>query len=456
MFKKKNKILCIGDIILDTYIEGDVKRLSQEAPIPIFDKLQVEYRLGGAANVASNLKSLGSDVTLIGGIGNDDKGIIIKKLLKQNKIKNYLIKDSKYITISKVRYFSQQKQVFRADEEKLIFESSKMNEVDKYIISHDVILLSDYDKGFVKALNKKTLALLKKKIVFVDPKGIDYSKYFGAFLIKPNQKEFWDISNSLNSSMKEEDLVKKIKNKYQIKNMLITKGVNGMTLYDHNNHRTHINSISSDVYDVTGAGDTVISVIAQYFSRGNSIQHCIEKANYAASLAVRHKGNFIVKSSMMDNSKIIKIKILNELITHFKNTKTKIVFTNGVFDIIHAGHVDYLKKAKVLGDILIVGINSDQSVKKNKGNNRPINSIHERIKVLSSIEYVDYIVEFNDKTPLNIIKMINPDFLVKGEDYKLSQIAGYDFVKKNKGIVKIIKFEHSLSTTKILDKIQNL
>lgn len=412
--------------------------------------------MGGAANVASNLKSLGSDVTLIGGIGYDDKGIIIKKLLKESKIKNYLIKDFEYFTISKKRYFSQQKQLFRVDEEKLIFKFSKMNEIDKYIISHDIILISDYGKGFIKALNKKTFALLSKKIVFVDPKGIDYSKYFGAFLIKPNQKEFGDISNSLKSSMNEMGLVKKIKKKYQFKNMLITKGENGMTLYDHNGNRLHINSILSDVYDVTGAGDTVISVIAHYFSQGNSIEDCIEKANYAASLAVRHKGNFIIKTSMIDNIKTINAKILNELITDFKNSKKKIVFTNGVFDIIHAGHVDFLKKAKDLGDILIVGINSDQSVKSNKGNNRPINSINERIKVLSSIEYVDLIIEFHDKTPLNIIKMISPDFLVKGGDYKLSKIAGYDFVKKNKGTVKTIKFEHFVSTTKILDKLQNL
>lgn len=323
MIKKKNKILCIGDIILDIYIEGDIKRLSQEAPIPVFDKQRVEYRLGGAANVASNLKSLGSDVTLIGGIGYDDKGIIIKKLLKESKIKNYLIKDFEYFTISKKRYFSQQKQLFRVDEEKLIFKFSKMNEIDKYIISHDIILISDYGKGFIKALNKKTFALLSKKIVFVDPKGIDYSKYFGAFLIKPNQKEFGDISNSLKSSMNEMGLVKKIKKKYQFKNMLITKGENGMTLYDHNGNRLHINSILSDVYDVTGAGDTVISVIAHYFSQGNSIEDCIEKANYAASLAVRHKGNFIIKTSMIDNIKTINAKILNELITDFKNSKKK-------------------------------------------------------------------------------------------------------------------------------------
>ena len=459
-----SKILVIGDVMLDEYWFGDSDRISPEAPTPIVNVVKKEYRIGGAGNVALNLFELGTNVTLVCSIGKDLEGKILKNILKKNFLKNYfLIKKSK--TIKKLRIFCQNNQMIRLDiesnkdEYKIKLDKNLKKQIDK----SNLVILSDYGKGALSDVkNIIKYAKSKRKLIIIDPKGSNFLKYSNATILTPNYKEFLtvvgEVKNKTDFKKKSRDLIKKIK----IKGLLITQGKHGMTLVT-KDKIIHRKSFAQDVFDVTGAGDTVIATFSSYLNNGSSLIKSMEMANIAASIVIKKIGTATANKKEIEeilNHTDIKLnkkyykneKDLFKLLQHIKSKNKKIVLTNGCFDILHPGHIHLLQEAKKLGNFLIVAINSDNSVNKLKGSGRPFNRLSSRIKMLTSLTCVDLVISFNEISPENIIKKISPDILVKGGDYKVNNIIGGNYVKSYNGQVKVIKLKKGHSTSKILSR----
>ncbi len=458
-----SNILVIGDVMLDEYWLGTSNRISPEAPVPVVKVDDKEFRVGGAGNVVLNLFNINPKVSLISTIGKDKDGEIIKRILKRKKI-NFIFKETfKCRSIKKLRIFTQNQQMIRLD-----FEDNKENyklelseQIKKQIRKSKLVILSDYGKGSLINV-KKIIRYAKSKIIIIDPKGSDYSKYSGATILTPNINEFIEIVGEVNSQA---ELIKKAKiliKKINLKGILITQGKKGMTFISKKNV-IHKNSLAQDVFDVSGAGDTVIANFSAYLNMGNTFEEAMEMANIAASIVIKKLGTASAnkrevekiynKKNITFNNKYLKStsKIL-QIVNFLKSQNQKIVLTNGCFDIIHLGHIHLLEKAKTFGDFLIVALNSDKSVKLLKGEKRPINKVLARIKSLAALKCVDLVVVFKELTPLNIIKTIKPNVLVKGGDYKIEGIIGADVVKANKGEIKIVKTVRGYSTTKLLQK----
>ena len=462
---KKGKVIVFGDIMLDKYLSGSIDRISPEAPVPVLNPSSEEIRLGGAANVALNLSSLGVKTTLLGVTGKDDDSEKIIDLLKLNKIR-FSLKRSTVPTISKTRLLSSQQQLIRIDEEEKFSDADWKASLSQFLklVNQDnnkVFVLSDYGKGTLmdtKLIIRRAKA--KGKIILIDPKGKDFSKYVGADLITPNLNEFMEVVGKIAS---EKELTKKGKNlikSLKLKALLITRGPDGMTLLENKNNkikRTDFPTQARDVFDVSGAGDTVIASVASGLAANFTLEESIRLANIAAGIVVGKLGTASVYLDEIRPHYEKRIPYLNlegarSLVELFRERNQKIVFTNGCFDILHAGHVEYLEAAKSKGDKLIVGINSDRSVSQLKGSKRPINKLIHRAKVLGSLRCVDEVVMFDEETPIKLIKSLKPDFLVKGGDYKVQDIVGYDVVSKYGGIVITIPLIKGLSTTKILNQ----
>jgi len=460
----KNKILVIGDLMLDEYWFGNSNRISPEAPAPVVNITKKEYRIGGAGNVALNLLEIGVNVTLVSSIGKDLDGKIIKDLLKKKSLVSHL-SINKCKTIKKQRIFSQDHQMMRLDIEsnKEDYEIKMSNDLKDKINKSKLIILSDYGKGTLLDIkNIIKYAKSKGKLIIIDPKGLDFLKYTGATILTPNFKEFSTIVgtviNETDLKIKSKQLIKKLK----LDGLLVTRGKDGMTFITKNNI-LHKQSLAQDVFDVTGAGDTVIAAFSAYLSDGKSFTESIEMANIAASIVIKKVGTATASRKEIEDILNLKDRNLNkkyykdpaELLNQIKYIKSKnlkIVMTNGCFDILHPGHIHLLENAKKFGDFIIVAINTDKSVKKIKGGNRPFNSLTSRIKMLTSLSCVDLVVSFNEVNPKNIIKMISPNILVKGGDYKIKDIIGADYVKSYNGEVKVVKLKDGYSTTKILNR----
>ena len=461
----KGHVLVFGDIILDRYISGSVDRVSPEAPVPVLKPSNEEIRLGGAANVALNLSSLGSNTTLIGVTGKDESSTQIIDLLKKNNIKKALSK-SKHPTISKLRILASQQQLIRIDNEEEFSETDWQSSLSNYrkhinLKKNKVLIISDYEKGTLKNIPLIIREAKKlKKIILVDPKGDDFSKYKSADIITPNFQEFERVVGKVNSepeiTKKGKDLIKSL----NLNSLLITRGSEGMTLLDKRNGkvvREDFPTEARDVFDVSGAGDTVIASIAAGLAGGFSLSESIQLANLAAGIVVGKSG-----TATVNQAELVPYLGLSESYVSFNEVKVyskdlhergkKIVFTNGCFDILHAGHVEYLEAAKELGDKLIVAINTDRSVRKLKGSTRPINTLAHRAKVLASLQCIDKVVFFDEDTPIKLIKAIRPDVLVKGGDYKLKDIVGHKEVSQSGGSVVTIPLVKGLSTSKIISK----
>ena len=462
---KKGKVIVFGDIMLDKYLSGSIDRISPEAPVPVLNPSSEEIRLGGAANVALNLSSLGVKTTLLGVTGKDDDSEKIIDLLKLNKIR-FSLRRSVVPTISKTRLLSSQQQLIRIDEEEKFSDADWKASLSQFLklVNQDnnkVFVLSDYGKGTLmdtKLIIRRAKA--KGKIILIDPKGKDFSKYVGADLITPNLNEFMEVVGKIAS---EKELTKKGKNlikSLKLKALLITRGPDGMTLLENKNNkikRTDFPTQARDVFDVSGAGDTVIASVASGLAADFTLEESIRLANIAAGIVVGKLGTASVYLDEIRPHYEKRIPYLNlegarSLVELFRERNQKIVFTNGCFDILHAGHVEYLEAAKSKGDKLIVGINSDRSVSQLKGSKRPINKLIHRAKVLGSLRCVDEVVMFDEETPIKLIKSLKPDFLVKGGDYKVQDIVGYDVVSKYGGSVITIPLIKGLSTTKILNQ----
>ncbi len=483
-FSKAN-ILVIGDIMLDQYLYGVSTRVSPEAPIPIVKHNNKKLSVGGAANVAANIKALGANVTLLGIIGKDSSAKSLIKILDDKKINHYLSQDSKTITITKTRVVANGQQVVRIDEEEIFSPEQTVELYQHYehiVKDYDVVILSDYHKGTLHdPQHLIRCADEHHKIVFVDPKGKDYNKYKNVFCITPNNKEFSEICEANITS--EEDIaqqMEKLATSLNIQALLLTRGAKGMTLWQksQDNHPSIINipTEAKTVYDVSGAGDTVIATLACGCARLHQaknaqehrhiLQESVRCANQAAGIAVAQIGSYAVsiqelnRSYSQQSAKYVKnTQHLANLIEEQKNSNKTIVFTNGCFDILHSGHIQCLEEASKLGDILIVALNSDTSVTRLKGKQRPINSLIDRIEVLSALSAVDWIVDFGDNpqdndTPINLIQTLKPDILVKGGDYNCDTIVGADFVNSYGGKVHIVKLKKGYSSTKVINSMQ--
>jgi len=466
---KSPKILVIGDLMIDNYLWGSSNRISPEAPVPIVNINSESSSLGGAGNVINNLNSLGAKIDIISVIGDCENSQKLKELLKNININTkYLIIQPNRIASKKNRVIVAKQQVARYDQENTEeinsdSENAIIENFKNIIESYEVLLLSDYGKGVLtEKLTQSLISIAKKnnKKVLVDPKGFNYSKYKGAYLLTPNKKEAGEataINIKDNQTLKK--AIIKLKNDLNLTVSLITLSEDGVALYD-DELRIHP-TISREVFDVTGAGDTILASLGFALACGVDIDKAVEFSNLAAGVVVGKIGSASasineiiefessIKNSSIDGciKTISEITLLsNQLNSNFK----KIVFTNGCFDILHSGHVRYLEAAKKYGDILIVGINSDRSTSALKGKNRPINSQIDRSQIIAALKAVDYVVIFDENTPYELIKIIQPHTLVKGGDYECKKVVGEDIVNK----LVIVEFEHGKSTTKIINKIQ--
>jgi D-beta-D-heptose 7-phosphate kinase / D-beta-D-heptose 1-phosphate adenosyltransferase len=465
------KILVIGDLMIDHYLWGSCDRISPEAPVPVMNIYNESRLLGGAGNVINNLYSLEAKVDVLSVIGECETSVELKNLLSAIKVSTeYLITQKDRVTSKKSRIISGQQQVVRFDRESSKEIDSKsekaiINIFQKIVNNYDVILLSDYGKGLLtENLTKTIIKIAKKntKKVLVDPKGLDYSKYKGAFLLTPNKKE---ASEATNIFIKNNETLKKaiitLKEQCNLTLSLITLSDEGVAIFD--DELRIYPTAAREVFDVTGAGDTVLASLGFALASNNEIDEAIKFANLASGVVVGKIGsataslNEIIEyeSSLNKSSSDKHIKTLNEItfiVNEVKNKDKKIVFTNGCFDILHLGHIKYLEAARSLGDILILGLNSDSSVKRIKGENRPINNQNDRAYLLASLEVVDYVVIFDEDTPIDLITLIKPDILAKGGDYEGQEVVGQNIAKE----LKLINFIDGKSTTKTIEKIKNL
>lgn len=462
---KRPRILVIGDIMIDHYIWGKCSRISPEAPVQVIDVEKETTLLGGSGNVINNVVAFGADAEVISVIGDDKSGKVIVDLLNHLNLKTFLITEQKRKTTIKTRLIASHQQVVRFDQEENtdISEDSQIDVIN-YLIRNinncDIVLLSDYSKGMLpKDLTIRIIEIARhnNKKVLVDPKGPDFSKYFGAYLLKANLLEAMEATGI--NIMDDDSLttaIKMLKNELDLELSLITLGERGIAYYD--NELVIEAAVVKETIDVTGAGDTVLAALGVSLCVGCTIRDAVSFANKAASIVVGKLGSATVtvedivtldhsKNSYAKN-KVFEIDELKEIVLSLKRKGKKIVFTNGCFDILHVGHLIYLQKARGFGDVLIVGMNSDISVKINKGSTRPINNQVDRAAILSALEYIDYVVIFESTTPLDLVKELRPDVLVKGGDYKDKHVIGQEFVEE----VKIVDYVEGKSSSDLIDR----
>ena len=468
---RKMNILVVGDVMIDTYYCGDVKRISPEAPVPVFRKKAERSVLGGAANVAANLISAGQSVSMMAIIGNDTNGIRLKEHFISQGVNTDFIMTLNRKTTEKTRFLaSNNQQVLRLDVEDTDPLSDNvcdimLDSLKKRIDSFDLILLSDYLKGLLTyKLTQGILQLAKRRQIptIIDVKDPSVAKYKDAYLIKPNLKELQDLTGRIVNT--DEEIIEAsqhLKEVCNCKYILTTCGARGMVLVGEDKPY-FVNSVGKDVFDVTGAGDTTIAYLAACMVNGFAMKEAVDIANLAASIQVSKVGTSSVywpeiREHLADQDegfihKLIKGRAVDDF--RKANSNKIVVFTNGCFDIMHIGHLRYLQAAAKLGDILVVGLNSDASVKRLKGPERPINSELERAEMICALGFIDYVVIFDEDTPLGLINKIQPDILVKGGDYSNEYVIGTKEVEARGGKLVLIPFVEGKSTTSIINKIK--
>ncbi|MDX8128721.1 bifunctional D-glycero-beta-D-manno-heptose-7-phosphate kinase/D-glycero-beta-D-manno-heptose 1-phosphate adenylyltransferase HldE [Methylomonas sp. OY6] len=463
------RVLVVGDLMLDRYWHGATSRISPEAPVPVVHVKQDEQRAGGAGNVALNIAALGAKVSLLGFTGEDEAATALKALLQQAKVLCLFQAVPGYPTITKLRVMSRHQQLIRLD-----FEDG-FNNVDSDALLHlyhaemmqsQVIVLSDYGKGTLSQVQQFIkLAKQLHKPVLVDPKGSDFSIYRQATLITPNLSEFEAVVGRCADQQKIVERGMNLLNELELQALLVTRGENGMTLLSKNEEPLHLPTHAREVFDVTGAGDTVISVLAASLAAKKSLAEATQLANIGAGIVVGKMGTATVNTDELANALqgprahhkgVCSLPDLLAERAAAKQNGEKIVATNGCFDILHPGHVRYLQQAKTLGDRLVVLVNSDASVQRLKGPERPVNKLDHRMEMLAALECVDWVVEFEQDTPKEVIDQLLPDILVKGGDYTdITSIAGHESVLANGGEVKILSFIEGHSTTAIIQTIKD-
>jgi len=462
----KASVLVVGDVMLDRYWFGDTGRISPEAPVPVVKINQIDERPGGAGNVALNIAALGAKVTLLAIAGNDDAAEQLETQLTAANVTHNILHFANTRTIAKLRVISRHQQLIRLDfEEKFpAFNPETFIQVyEQYLPTANLVILSDYGKGTLTCTRQLITLARKANIpVFVDPKGLDFSIYHGANAITPNYKEFEAIVGPCQTEYEIADKAQQFLRQHDIDALLLTRGERGMTLIQKNNDEHHLPAHAREVFDVTGAGDTVIAVLGAAAAAGATLPEAMALANLSASLVVAKLGAASVsvpelQVALSDTSHtpagIVNEEQLLLAVAGARVNGQRIVFTNGCFDILHAGHVTYLQQAKQLGDYLIVAINSDDSVMRLKGPGRPINNVEQRMTVLAGLGVVDWVTSFTDDTPERLLKLLQPDILVKGGDYQPNQVVGAEIVYAYGGEVRVLGLVKDLSTTSIIDRM---
>lgn len=461
------QVLVFGDVMLDRYWQGPTSRISPEAPVPVVKVQDIENRAGGAGNVALNIATLGAKAALFGITGDDENANDLEYMLNTKGVNCGFLRHSSSPTITKLRILSRNQQLIRLDFEEAFNEvdlAPIYQQFDQQVADAGAVILSDYNKGALTDPQRLIQAARKSGTpVLVDPKGTDFSPYRGATLITPNLAEFEAVVGYCKD---DETLLAKGKallEEHDLTALLVTRSEKGMTLIQRDAEPLTLPTRAREVYDVTGAGDTVISVLATALAAGESLEHATALANIAAGIVVGKLGTATVtsdelrsdiRSEQHGGAAFFDEDELMQLVRECKERGETLVMTNGCFDIIHPGHVQYLKEAKTLGDRLLVAVNSDESVSRLKGPTRPINPLDHRMAVLAGLESVDWVVPFTEDTPERLITKVLPSILVKGGDYKIEEIAGGEAVMDAGGEVIILSFKDNCSTSAIVKRIQ--
>lgn len=460
-------VLVVGDLMLDRYWHGDTSRISPEAPVPVVKVGESEERAGGAGNVALNIAALGAKASLMGFSGDDEQCQALENLLKPVGINCLFDKLAGAATITKLRVLSRHQQLIRLDFENGFETQNADNLLKGFQMQLDkagAVVLSDYGKGTLRQV-QEFIQLARKagKVILVDPKGSDFTKYRGASLITPNMHEFEGVVGRCET---DEDIVTKgqaLMLSLDLKALLITRSERGMTLLQKGLPAIHLPTRAKEVFDVTGAGDTVISVLAAALAAGESFADATALSNLAAGIVVSKLGTATVNMEELRRAireqhqierGVVSEDALVQMVKESKQHGETVVMTNGCFDILHAGHVTYLEQAKESGDRLIVAVNDDDSVKRIKGPERPVNTMEKRMRMLAALECVDWVVPFYEDTPTRLICRIAPDILVKGGDNDPDKIPGGDCVREAGGEVKVLTYVDGVSTTGIISTIR--
>ncbi|MEO1878529.1 MAG: bifunctional D-glycero-beta-D-manno-heptose-7-phosphate kinase/D-glycero-beta-D-manno-heptose 1-phosphate adenylyltransferase HldE, partial [Methylococcales bacterium] len=455
------RVLVIGDLMLDRYWHGSTSRISPEAPVPVVHVKADEQRAGGAGNVALNIAALGGKVSVMGFVGRDDQAELLASLLKEAGVLTLFSALENHPTITKLRVMSRHQQLIRLDFEEgfhAINNDALLHQAHAEMMQANVIILSDYGKGTLNEVERFIrLATQLNKPVLVDPKGSDFSIYKHATLITPNLSEFEAV---VGHCQNQQQLVEKGMNLLKdmdFKALLITQGEQGMTLLTPEAAPLHLPTHAREVFDVTGAGDTVISVLAASLAAKKTLAEATILANMGAGIVVGKLGTATVNTAELEyvlqgqrahDKGIGTLKEVKRAMQLAQQQGEKIVLTNGCFDILHPGHIRYLQQARELGERLIVLVNSDDSVKRLKGPERPVNNLQDRMEMLAALECIDWVLAFENDTPQAEIDLLLPDILAKGGDYTdITSIAGHESVLANGGEVKILSFIEGHSTT---------
>ena len=458
-------VLVAGDVMLDTYLFGGTNRISPEAPVPVVHVLETENRAGGAANVAVNLGSLGVKTTLIGVVGQDDEAAALRAVLEQQNINCRFEAVKDWPTTTKTRVQSRGQQLIRLDREQQLDRSDALTRsLQKSLQSVNAVVLSDYGKGALADASAMIDLCRRASIpVLVDPKGADFEKYRGATVLTPNQSEFESVAGVCPSDLELVERARKMIAEFELGALLMTRSEKGMLLVETSEEPVFLSTRAREVFDVTGAGDTVIAVLAGALASGKSLPAAAAISNFAAGLVVRKIGVASVTPSEMraalhqrgqGGRGLVAEADLRAIVTEARLHNETIVMTNGCFDFLHAGHVAYLEEAKSLGDRLIVALNDDDSVRRLKGADRPVNTLEDRMAVLAGLASVDWVVPFSEDTPARLIHLLLPDVLVKGGDYRQDDIAGAKEVLKNGGEVRVLAFREGQSSSNIIEKLR--
>ncbi len=465
------KVLVIGDVMLDRFWHGAATRISPEAPVPVVKVAGVDDRPGGAGNVAINLAALGVETTLSGLVGDDEHAKQLRSAVEAKGVR-WSVMPCPADTIVKLRVLSRNQQLIRMDFEAPLddyADESFLQYASNLIAEHDVVLLSDYAKGTLTNIEALISACgVLNTPVLVDPKGADFSRYAGATLITPNLSEFEAVVGACHQddtviSARARDLCEQ----HGFEAVLVTRSERGMTLQSKEGEPLHLPALAREVFDVTGAGDTVISAMAAGLASQDSFENSTRLANVAAGLVVGKVGTATVTREELQGALLQSEGDVQDLpafgvvteqeavaaVARLKAEGQRVVMTNGCFDLLHPGHVTYLSQAAALADVLIVAVNDDASVTRLKGPDRPINGIESRMSVLAGLRSVSYVVAFSEVTPARLIEAISPDVLVKGGDYTIKEIAGHEHVLESGGEVIILEFVEGFSTTATIKRI---
>ena len=452
--------------MLDRYLFGSTGRISPEAPVPVVHVHETDDRPGGAANVAVNLASLGAGTRLVGLVGRDAAADALQSILEKRGIQCDFQAVDDRPTITKTRVQSRGQQLIRLDQEDVapLSNDGVGSRLSKALKGAGAIVLSDYGKGALADVKGMIAACRDAGVpVLVDPKGTDFEKYRGATVITPNQSEFEAVAGPCSG---DDDLVERARNmleELELDALLVTRSEKGMLLLEAGEEPVFLSTQAREVFDVTGAGDTVIATLAGALASGQSFPAAAALANVAAGLVVRKIGVATVTPGEISVSLhqrgqggrgLVGDDELRLMVAESRARNERIIMTNGCFDVLHAGHVAYLEEAKSLGDRLIVAVNDDDSVRRLKGESRPINGLEDRMLVLAGLAAVDWVIPFSDDTPAAVIRAVMPDVLVKGGDYKPDQIAGAKDVLSNGGEVRVLAFRDGHSSSRIIDKLK--